>query len=196
MEVVEVKRRPAPVCLCLKCYDGSDTTETTHWAVVLSIVIDCRAGERPADVTQHVLHLRHYSGNLTSIRNFDSPSPSSSRVFGRKTAVQSAWSMFPSDNRIYAVLLVADDMSGGVDVAPVGSPATTPPAGEPLTQFFHQSPGHCCTSFAAINMMRQNAQVRGRSLARCPRKGQRSRCDIWLIRARPWRPSQRLATLV
>ena len=63
------------------------------------------------------------------------------------------------------VLLVTDGMSGGVDIVttssmlPVCSPVTTPPSGEPMTHYFHQSPEHCSVSFAAINKMRQNTQV-------------------------------------
>lgn len=55
-------------------------------------------------------------------------------------------------------------MSGGMDV--VTSPASTP-SGEPLSAFYHSSPDHCTSSMAAINRMRQNAQVRhekGKSL--------------------------------
>ncbi|KAJ4427036.1 hypothetical protein ANN_26835, partial [Periplaneta americana] len=66
------------------------------------------------------------------------------------------------------------EMSGGVDIVatppmlPVGSPVTTPPNGEPLTHFFHQSPEHCSVSFAAINKMRQNTQIiLRRALKRC-----------------------------
>ena len=64
-----------------------------------------------------------------------------------------------------SVLLVTEGMSGGVDIVtnnsmlPVCSPVTTPPSGEPMTHFFHQSPEHCSISFAAINKMRQNTQV-------------------------------------
>jgi hypothetical protein len=83
---------------------------------------------------------------------------------------------------VTCVLFVADGMSGGVDVAPVCSPVTTPPTGEPLTQFFHQSPGHCSLSFAAINKMRQNAQVRHSCIVprSVPQKRIRSRRDIRL----------------
>lgn len=41
-----------------------------------------------------------------------------------------------------------------VDVTSPSSP------GEPLTHFFHQNPDHCSVAFAAINRMRQNAQVK------------------------------------
>lgn len=32
-----------------------------------------------------------------------------------------------------------------------------------LSQAHHQNPGHCIASFAAINQMRQNAQVKAKS---------------------------------
>lgn len=48
-------------------------------------------------------------------------------------------------------------MSGGVEVV---SPAPGGESQDPLTNYFHQSPEHCSVSFAAINRMRQNIQVR------------------------------------
>lgn len=46
-------------------------------------------------------------------------------------------------------------MSGGVEM--VTSPVVEPT--EPISHYFHQSPGHCTESMAAINRMRQNIQV-------------------------------------
>jgi hypothetical protein len=42
---------------------------------------------------------------------------------------------------------------------PVGSPVTTPPSGEPVSHYLHQSQEHHAASFAAIHKMRQNTQV-------------------------------------
>ncbi|XP_054268588.1 kelch-like protein 17 [Macrosteles quadrilineatus] len=46
-------------------------------------------------------------------------------------------------------------MSGGVEL--VTSPVTAD--SDPISHYFHQSPGHCSESLAAINRMRQNIQL-------------------------------------